>query len=281
MPVLDFPSAYIDDRAASQLPSVVLTHLSGESDEDVLSAVAEQDLVFRDLLYTLVVMCAPDAVELGIEVNNLLVLDEIYKVSKLLSDAGITGHMDIETAVQMADRDDPEAVIVSLIWNDWLGHIACGYMLRFMVSRWQDEDTRHLASIAQAANVVEEWCTVNRIYGGKRQNLTRMIWKKYGKVSHLWAAFYTMLNAEIDVSTPRGFLFFCGTAQWLLECGATIVPKGRRAGEAILRLDQAWTIPESHLQRGPDGTVNTKVWSEELDAHDIRKTDAPAAAKPV
>lgn len=279
--MLDFPSAYIDDHAASQLPSVVLTHLCGESDEDVLKAVAEQDLVLRDFLYTLVVMCAPDEVDLAIAVNNLLVLDEIYEISKLLSDAGMTGDMDIETAVQMADRDDPMVVISSLIRNDWLGHVACGYMLRFMVSRWLNEDSRHLASIAQAANSVEEWCTVNGIYGGKKQNLTRVVWKKYGKVSHLWAAFHAMRDAELDPTTADGFLVFCGTAQWLLECGATIVPKGRRAGEAILRLDQAWTVPESHLHRGPDGTISTRVWSEELDVHDIRKTEAPPAAHPV
>lgn len=281
MPLLDFPSVYIDDHAGSNLPSVVLTYLSGESDKKVLSAIAEQDLVQRDFLYTLVVMCAPDEVDLAIAVNNLLVLDEIYEVSKLLSEAGITGDMGIETAVAMADRDDPMMVIASLIRNDWLGHIACGYMLRFMVSRWLNEDSRHLASIAQAANSVEEWCTVNRIYGGKKQNLTRMVWKKYGKVSHLWAAFYAMTEAEVDLTTPNGFILFCGTAQWLLECGTRIVPRGRRAGEAILRLDQAWTIPESHLQRGPDGTVNLKVWNEELDAHDIRKAGAPPAAQPV
>ncbi len=281
MPVLSFPSAHINDEAASQLPAVVLAHLCGENDENVLSAIAAEDLVRRDFLYTLVLMCGPDRPGLAIEVNNLLVLDEIYEVSKLLAEVELTAKMDIATAVEMADREDALEVIKSLLHNDWLGHAACGYMLRFVVSHWQKEDGRHLASISQAAGAVEEWCAVHQIYGAKRQNLTRTIWKKYRTVCHLWAALDAMTSAGLDPTTPNGFLLFCGTAQWLLECGATIVPKGRRAGEAILRVDEGWAIPESHLQRGTDGTVVTRIWSNDIGAHDIRDTRPPPRVHPV
>lgn len=44
MPILDFPSVYVDDEAASKILSVVLADLRGPVDPDQLSLLAAQDL---------------------------------------------------------------------------------------------------------------------------------------------------------------------------------------------------------------------------------------------
>jgi len=275
MPVLTFPSTYIDDKAASELPSVVIAHIHGEADPARLSEIAAQDLAYRDFLYAMSIMCSPDNLDEAVRLNHALTAGEIYHATHHLSEIDIDGSMNSATALFMADREDPKEILHALIENDWLGHIASGYILRFIVSRWQNMETRDSASLASAASSIEEWCSKNAIYGGKQQNVTRNIWKKYQGVSHLWAAWQMMLDAEINPTTPAGFMIFCGTAQWLLEQGAAIVPKGRRAGETLLALGDAWAIPESHLNRMPDGSIGTRIWSDDPEAHDIRSTGAP------
>src|ERR1700751_3112059 len=112
------------------------------------------------------------------------------------------------------------------------------------------------------------------------QNLVRNMWPKYKAVSHLWAAFSIMNDAGIDITTTDGFVSFCSTAQWLLEQGAKIVPKGRRAGETILTLDEAWTVPASYVRRlippanREDAGIVT-IWNNELGVHDIGEAGRP------
>src|SRR5215208_2305123 len=127
-----------------------------------------------------------------------------------------------ETALSIADREDWRPLIQNIIDRDWLGHVAAGYMLRWIVSRWKEPETRADASLGRAAGVVEEWCKQHRISGGGLQNLTRNIWPRYKSVSHLWAAFSIAQDAEIDIKTPTGLSLFFGTAEWLLSEASSI-----------------------------------------------------------
>jgi len=124
----------------------------------------------------------------------------IYEATRRSLEIGVEAQLTAEVAMVMADREDPVGILEALLKKDWLGHIASGYILRYVISRWHMAETRHEASLANAAAVFEEWCTVNRITGGMRQNVTRALWKKYGCVSHLWAAYYLTKDAHIDLS---------------------------------------------------------------------------------
>ena len=297
MPVLDLPSLHIDDEAAASLPAVVLAQLIGEEDHDNLGAIAANWLVTRDFLYTLSVMCAPDHQseddDLVGRLHDALNATEIYDVSEVLSEIdSLSGTLDVDILLKgtsnprlgalraVANREEPTNIINMLLANDRLAHIAAGYILRWIVSRWRDPSTKNEASLTQAAAAVEQWCKTHRIKGGGAQNLVRNMWPRYKAVSRLWAAFYIMNDARIDITTTDGFVSFCSAAQWLLEQSAKIVPKGRRAGETILTLDEAWTVPASHVRRlihpatFEDAGIVT-VWNNELGVHDIREAGGP------
>jgi hypothetical protein len=277
MLVLDFPSAHIDDKAASELPSVVLAKLQGEEDPDCLSAAAARDLVGRDLFHAMMVMCAPDEPgEAVCRFNESLVANELYQFTKAINDTGCHEiSIDGATALAIADREDPKHILKLLLTRDWVAHIASGFILRWIVSRWLEPETRGSASLAKAASAIHGWCEANGIVGGKPQNVTRNIWKEYKSVSHLWAAFYMIMEAEIDISTVSGFLTFCGSAQWLLDLGANIVPVGARPGESVLSSEDAWAMPTSHVPRTADGTIKWRIWNTDLGAHDIRNFIGP------
>src|SRR5438045_2844046 len=123
--------------------------------------------------------------------------------------------------------------------------MAAGYILRWIVSRWQNLNTRDQASLASAVDVVESWCKNNQIArGGRRDNIERL-WRKYQSVSHLWAAYQLMYDCSMRYANKRlpsidDLKCFYGTAYWLLEQAAQIVPKRRRPGDAILSRDEAW-----------------------------------------
>ena len=295
MPVLDFLSLHIDDDAAATLPTVVLAQLMGEVNPDNLSATAADWLVTRDLLYTISVMCDPDHLQnpddaLVGRLHDALNANEISDVSEILSEVeGLTDVADVDVVLKGASnprlaalvaastREDPINLMKGLLSTDWLAHIAAGYILRWIVSRWRDPLARNEASLTQAVKTIEQWCKSNGIKGGGEQNIKRNMWTKYKPVSHLWAAFYIMKDVGIDIGTPDGFQTFLSTAQWLLETASNIVPKGRRAGEAILSREHAWQVPASYVRRavlratGEDLGI-VAVWSNELDAHDIRRT---------
>jgi hypothetical protein len=298
MPILDLPSLHIDDAAAATLPVVALTQLMGEADPGNLSAAVANWLVGRDLLYTISVMCDPDHLqnaddELVGPLHDALNAAEISATSEILSEVeGLMDVVDVDVVLKgaanprlaailaVATREDPGHIIEELLSTDWLAHIAAGYILRWIVSRWRDPLAKSEASLKKAAAVTEQWCKSHGIKGGGEQNITRNMWPKYKSASHLWAAFYMMKDAEIDISTKDGFVSFCSTAQWLLEEGSKIIPKGRRAGETILRLDEAWSVPASHVRRaiykatGEDAGI-VAIWSNELGVHDIRETGRP------
>ena len=279
MPILNFPSHGIDDRAAAQLPSVALAIAAGNiSDPAHLAALVERDLVSRDLLYTLAVMCAPEDEGGASQLNEALVAGELYEVMRFLENAGVEHLVDGVTTLAIADRADPRCLLKAMIERDWLGHIASGYVLRWIVSRWRAGDGKS-ASLAAAAEGVEVWCQKNKLKGGGAQHITRNVWPKYKTASHLWAAFYICQDAKIDISAAIGFQKFVSTAQWLLETASNLVPKGRRPGEAVLSLPNGWQVPPAYVLRsrtrsGVDLGI-IAVWSDDLDNHDIRLTRLP------
>ena len=99
MPILNFPSHGIDDRAAAQLPSVALAIAAGNiSDPAHLAALVERNLVSRDLLYTLAVMCAPEDEGGASQLNEALVAGELYEVMRFLENAGVEPAFRTETS---------------------------------------------------------------------------------------------------------------------------------------------------------------------------------------
>jgi hypothetical protein len=164
-----------------------------------------------------------------------------------------------------------------MIGKNWFAHVACGYILRRIVVLAQCEETRATASLTEAANRIEDWCKANGLKGG-RQNVIRYLWPRYKSVSHLWAAFYVMQNCDLfppRLSMRDSFAFFCGTAQWILEQATVFVPKHGRNGETIITLDDAWTIPDDFVPRTENGQIRYYAWSNDPDAHDIRKLGRP------
>src|SRR3712207_147041 len=91
MPVLDFPSAHIDDEAASKLPAVVLAQMHGDDDPDRLAAIAAQDLAHRDFLHVLSVMYWPDNPDEWVRLNHALTAHELYQATKIISGLDIDG----------------------------------------------------------------------------------------------------------------------------------------------------------------------------------------------
>lgn len=269
MPVLDFPSLHIDDSGAAELPSVAFGLLRGDDDAK-LSDIAARDLVYRDFMYVFGVMLAPDDFKLQIRLNHALTAHEIFEAAKLIVEIGLPADVDLDVAISLGEREDHKELLGKLISNDSLHHVVSGFILRWIVSRWHNSSTRNEASLAKAASVVEEWAKQHQIAGAKKQNVIRNIWRKYSSVSHLWAALHLAQEGNVDITTPFGFSAFCGTAQWLLEQAAVIVPIGRRADEAVLPIDRAWTIPTPFVRRKPDGSVGTRYWNKAPEAHDIR-----------
>jgi hypothetical protein len=269
--------------AASTLPSVAFAVLGGEEDAERLSALAAADLAVRDFIYTLSVMCSPNDFDEVVRLNHALSSDELYHAMQLLSKIpGISGSASTETALAVADRENWPEIITQLLHNDWLSHIVSGYIVRWIVSRWRQAETKNAASLTKAIAVIEEWCRTHSIIGGGRQNIQRYLWPRYKSVSHLWAAFYVVKDCEIDIKTADGFQIFLSTAQWLLEQSSRIVPTGRRAGEPVLLINDAWQIPASYVRRavarsdeGDKDLGIVHAWITDPDAHDIRTTGRP------
>src|SRR5262249_3279436 len=151
---------------ASELPAVQIALLCGEDDSDRLSEIAAEWLAQRDLLYLLSAMCAPgDPYRFG-DLGHALTANELYEAARLLSEAGVSEavHADLtiiaagrrlsnlETMVEIADRDDCMAIIAHMLGHDWLGHMAAGYMLRWVVSRHRAKLPD--ASLGRAASAI-------------------------------------------------------------------------------------------------------------------------------
>lgn len=272
MPILDFPSNYVLPGETKEFRPVSIAMHAGASDE-FLSEVAEQYLVSRDFIYTFCIMCSPESKIETYRVMKAVSLDQIYQCIRLSCDLCIDESVDGAVALDIANRENVDSLIDKLFESNSVGPIASGYILRWIVSRWQTHETRADATLTKAASVIEEWGKRHSVVGAGRQNIMRNVWRKYSTVSHLWAAFHLMQEAEISASTPSGFVIFCSTAQWLLEQGAAIVPRGRQQGVTVLSLDSAWSIPDWIVQRTQRGSIEI-LWSDELGAHDIRETRA-------
>lgn len=268
MPQLDFPSNYAPDGKAEKLIPTALGELFGASADD-LKETEEAYFVERDFIYTLSIMCSPESEIDAIRVINAKSLEELWKCICVLDDFGLDVQCSGALTREIAGREDASALFKILLETDKVAHLASGLILRWIVSRWQKEETRDQASLAKAAEVVEEWGRSHNITGTSRQNIIRNIWKKYSRVSHLLASFYLMKEACIDPCDHDGFLLFCSTAQWLLEQGSVIVPRGRRDGETILSVDQAWSVPPKFVRRNQEGSI-MYLWNTNPEAHDIR-----------
>ena len=117
--------------------------------------------------------------------------------------------------LSIAARENPNQLITSMLNRDWLGHIACGYVLRRVISMHRNDATRSAASIAEAARMVEEWCGNGKgsIRGGTAQNITKNLWPKYKSVAHLWAALFTLVDADFQPQR-KGMPMFMRVLFW-------------------------------------------------------------------
>lgn len=277
MPVLDFPSPHVD---AETLSSVSIALAAGIDDSEQISAIANQHLAGLDLLYTIAVMCAPDQPDQIDRLYLALAADEFHQVIEVLNEMNIPSSVDGSTVLLFRDAEDPRQILKTLIENDWLGHIASGFMLRWIVANWQKKDASNDVSLAKAAKNFEEWCNKYGIRGGKSQNITKNIWKKYRCVSHLWASFYIMQEFDVEIGSPEGLLAFFSTARGILDSATTIVPKGRRLGETLISRSEAWEIPDGFVNWKTRGDTGERLavhfaWPEDIAAHDIRNREPP------
>jgi len=195
-----------------------------------------------------------------------------------LREASVECVVDADVALSFADERDWKRLLDDSMRANGAACTASGYILRWVISRWQRQETRAEASLGSAISKVHEWAQANRVPGVGRQNLRQHIWPKFKPVSHLWAALFIFRDLDMSFTTPEGFLHFLSTAHSLLLTASTIVPKGRRAGEAFLPLDAAWQIPESYLVRARAGDVDLGLighWVDNADSHDIRKIAGP------
>jgi hypothetical protein len=69
---------------------------------------------------------------------------------------GISGSVSTETALAVADRENWQDIITKLLHNDWLSHIVSGYIVRWIVSRWKQAETKNAASLTKAITVIRE-----------------------------------------------------------------------------------------------------------------------------
>lgn len=273
MPILDLPSAHFDSASVLEIPEVVLARIAGEEDLTKLSAIANDVLLNRDIFQTLTVMCTPDQ-DRVLAINHALAADQALGIVKELREASVEHMVSSDVYVSLAEERDWKRLLDDSMRANGAACMASGYILRWVISRWQRPETRAEASLGSAITKIEEWAQANRVPGVGRQNLKQHIWPKFRAVSHLWAAFYIFEDLGFSFTTPCGFQHFLSTAHSLLRTASTIVPKGRRAGEVFLPMDAAWQIPETHLERLKVGDEDLGVigsWIGDPDSHDIRK----------
>jgi hypothetical protein len=282
--VLDLPSRLIPDDALAELPSVAYARLRGEEDDAALSLIANDDLACRDMLYLWSVMLHPHDCASRTAINHAMTADELYHAVRAAPALAPYAKISVkgDAALAIADREDWQTLLEAGFHNDRIGHIAVGYMLRWCVSCWERPEHRAMASLAKAASIVGEWLGVHKIKGGSQQNIIRNWWGEYKSVAHLWAAFHLLheWGRPIDGQIVYN-LILLGTAQWLAERGAQIVPKGRGAGEAILPAAEIWQIPPEMVPRCNDGTPAYRIWNTDHRAHDLRDFAMPPALQPM
>src|SRR5271166_290896 len=285
MKVLNLPSTYLSGDRLWHAPSLafgsLLDRLRGAANHDQLCAFAYEQLAQRDLLYTLAVMCSPNDPTVVERFDAAVVAHELYETLKLINEGrrfGLYNQLGSETTLAVVNRETPIDILKPLISTHKVAHIASGYMLRRIVSLHQTTEERGKGSLAEAASTVELFCDINGLGGGKKQTIARYLWPKYRSVSHLWAAWSIIQNAgwgEKDIY--EWFPMFCGTAQWLLEQGARIIPTGSTRRKTVLDLNDAWSIPASRVSRLADKTITNRVWNQDPEAHDLRNMRLPKA----
>ena len=136
-------------------------------------------------------MCAPGDSAAVTAFGEALASDELYHALDLLRDIdGLADHVDVKPVLidvsgkplpphnimlEVAERDDPLVLIEEFLSKDWLGHVAAGYIVRWIVSRWNEPNAKRDASLTKAASSIEQWCTKFKIKGGKSQNVTKLM----------------------------------------------------------------------------------------------------------
>lgn len=272
MPVLDLPSAKMDTKAKHCMPPVAMAVLRGE-DASVIEALALECAAERDFLYVLSVMCFPDDPD---EVVRLKFAIDANEMDQNLRAVGNRPIISYEKSLLIAHWENGRHLLGHVLDRDLLGHLAAGWILRWIVAQRLHGDPA-MASLRRGAEVFGKWCSNNRHHGGTAPYVRSQLWPKYRSVAHLWAALHMMQEVGWRPSTPPALLFFFNTAQWLLERGAEIVPKGGRTGEAVLNLATAWSPPADRVHRMPDGSISMHIWDPDPGAHKIPWKPSPAS----
>ncbi len=228
-----------------------------------------------DSVYVVGLACRPRNPEIAMQLVSGMRLDGMTAMHRLMRMASLDFSVDGSMHVALLDHVSPRESLWAELAADRLAYISTAFILRWIASRWANENTRAEASVNAAAGKVCEWLQANRLFRGASRDTIKRHWRDYKSVSHIWAAWQILGQAGIDHSTPTGFRQFIETARWLLDRGAEIVPVRARPGDAILSKADAWLMP-AEMAPLPAAVV----WTDDLDAHDIRKCPAPEVAKP-
>jgi hypothetical protein len=278
MPVLDLPILHIALKDAAELPAVAEARLQdGQIDGRKLFDIAGNDIVRKSVIYMLSVMCAPDGDRnTHARISYAADLASLSRTIDLAGEGGLRGDNDAQSLSMIQHREPITDAIKGVVGSKHLGHLVSGYILRWVILQRMDSNTKAQGSVAKAAKDFETKHGKG-LPGSKAQNITRYIWPKYRNVSHLWAAFFSIGGAGVDILSPTGFLTFCGMAQWYLEEGCRSVRHGKSNAEAVLLADEVWTIPEELISRTADGTVEIYLPSASLDREPPDLTGTAAA----
>ena len=134
--------------------------------------------------------------------------------------------------------------------------------------------------------MIEEWCGKGQgsIRGGTAQNITKILWPKYRSAAHLWAAHFMLQDADFP-AIAQGHVHIHARPVWngamvSSEQAFVIEPKHGRKGEAILSPNENLEIPPEFVPRTKDGRPANFCWTDDLDAHDLRKKGRPPFLEP-
>jgi hypothetical protein len=234
---------------------------------DELHELAEFALPF-DLTYILGIMCRPNEPEMAMKLARGEVLDGRAWTMKLMHRASIPFQVDGATHVELMDHESPRVSLYEDLARAQIQGAAAGFILRWIVSRWQ-ADLPKEATIAKASNVMRDWLQSSPHRRPATSSAVENWWRRYRSVAHLWAAWHLVDEASLDASAPDGFGAFAATSHWLLLVGSQIIPQ--RGSEPLLSVDTSWRLPDE--VSGPH-----MIWSDSLDAHDIRLRPHPDKA---
>ena len=240
---------------------------------DSLEGRPMRETVECDIAYIVGVMCRPKNDRVARKLVKHHRLDAMIRDLRQRRKADRPlPQIDTDTMLDAVDHVSAKENFFSALSPDRLPGFSSGLILRWVLSRAEDVETRDLATVNKAADEVQKWLRHHRLSGATRNDTVKKWWRRHRSVSHLWAAWQMIGERSINIESRGGFRSLLEIARDLRERGTKILPHRASPGENLLSKD-TWQIPAG-LPVGP-----FVFWSDYLDAHDLTKMPAPSFPK--